>query len=819
MVATPAAATQSPPGLTTAEAAARAARGLTNRVRRSPLREYADIVRRNLFTVFNALVAPAALALFLLGGPENIKDALAISGMIVVNTLLGLAQEIRAKWHLDRLAILAETKARVLRDGAAVDVPAGDVVQGDWVLVSAGESIVADGAVLEAHFLEVDEALLTGESDPVPRRPGESVLSGSFCVAGEGCYRADCVGTEAFAHRTTAAARAYRHTTSPLQAAINRIVHVCTYTAVALVFLYVLIELARGTPVASLFREEDLMRRIAATITSMVPQGLVLMATLAFTLGAVRLARRGAVVQRLNAVEAMASIDVLCMDKTGTLTTNQLRVERLEVVGDLPAEEVRGRLRLFASAALDQGSKSLAALRSALGTAEAEALDQLPFKSQNRYSAVRVRWEGSEHVLVMGAGEALRPFIALEAHSQWEAAWAELMRTGLRLLLFAEAPGSGAPARFNGSLRGFALRPLALVALSDELRHEAAGVLKELAAQRIAFKIISGDNPETVRATVAPLAREAGLPSLVEAPVVTGAELEGAADRTALIDARSVFGRVSPVQKVEIVSVLKAEGRQVAMIGDGVNDVLPIKSASLGIAMGAGSRAAKTVSSLVLETNSFDLLPETLDEGRIIVRNVRRAAKLFLTKNVFALILILGTLPRYGLAFPFLPRHVTLLNFLTIGFPALLIMLTRGRVRSPSGESFLRAVGEFVLVRGLSVGVTGLAILMLSGWYFHHDEKTQQTLLLATLVLNGWWTLWLVARDQEEENGAWLRWLPLALLPVFLLTMYLPPANDFFRLTPLDLWQWSVVILGCLLGFFATVVVYAFTWPLFHQQK
>jgi cation-transporting ATPase E len=807
MVATPAPATQSPPGLTAAEAAARAARGLTNRVRRSPVREYADIVGRNLFTVFNALVAPAALALFLLGGSENLKDALAISGMIVVNTLLGLAQEIRAKWHLDHLAILAETTARVLRDGAAVEVHAGDVVQGDCVLVSAGESIVADGEVLEAHFLEVDEALLTGESDPVPRRPGESVLSGSFCVAGEGCYRADRVGAEAFAQRTTAEARAYRHTTSPLQTAINRIVHVCTYTAVALVLLYVLLELVRGTPFASLFREEDLMRRIAATITSMVPQGLVLMATLAFTLGAVRLARRGAVVQRLNAVEAMASINVLCMDKTGTLTTNQLRVERLEVVGDLPDEEVRERLRLFASAALDQGNKSLAALRTALGTVAAEALDQLPFKSQNRYSAVRVRSGGSEHVLVMGAGEALQPFVGPEAHAPWEAMWKELMRTGLRLLLFAEAPlSSEAPAQFNGSLQGFALRPLALIALSDELRHEAADVLKELATQHIAFKIISGDNPETVRATVAPLARAAGLPSLVEAPVVTGVELDGAADRTALIDARSVFGRVSPVQKVEIVSALKGEGRQVAMIGDGVNDVLPIKNANLGIAMGAGSRASKTVSSLVLETNNFGLLPETLDEGRIIVRNVRRAAKLFLTKNVFSLILIVATLGHFGLAFPFLPRHVTLLNFLTIGVPALLIMLSRGRVRSPSRESFLRDVGEFVLVRGVSVGVTGLGVLMLSGWYFHNDEATQQTLLLATLVLNGWGTLWLVARDQEGENGTWLRWLPLALLPVFLLTMYLPAANDFFRLTPLDGWQWGVAIVGALLGFSATVV-------------
>ncbi len=398
-----------PRGLTAAEAADRAARGLVNRVRRSAFAEYAAIVARNLFTLFNFLVGPAALALFLLGGAENWRDALTISGMILVNTLLGLAQEVRAKWHLDHLAILAETKARVLRDGVVCTLPAGDVVQDDCVCVAAGEPIVADGSVLLANYLEVDEALLTGEADPVPRRPGDALLSGSFCVAGDGCYRADRVGAEAFAQRTSMAARAYRHTTSPLQTAINRIVQLCTYTAVALVILYVLLQIVRAGSFgefAAHFPQADLMRRIAATITSLVPQGLVLMATLAFTLGAVRLARRGAVVQRLNAIEAMASIDILCMDKTGTLTTNQLRVERLVVVGELPEPEVRQSLRLFASSALDQGSKSLAALRAFVGSCETQTLDQLPFKSQNRFSAVRVQDGERERVLVLGAPEA-----------------------------------------------------------------------------------------------------------------------------------------------------------------------------------------------------------------------------------------------------------------------------------------------------------------------------------------------------------------------------------------------------------------------------
>ncbi|HZY90103.1 MAG TPA: HAD-IC family P-type ATPase, partial [Gemmataceae bacterium] len=511
-------------GLTAAEAAERAARGQVNRVRRSDRADYADIVRRNVLTLFNALVVPAAVALFAL---REYRGAVAVSGLAVTNMALGLWQEVRAKRHLDRLALLAETKARVLRDGEAKEVPSGDVVLGDVLLLAAGDSVVADGPVLEARFLEVDEALLTGESDPVPRKAGDELLSGSFCVAGEGAYRAERVGADAFAHRTAAEARSYAYAASPLQDAINRLIRVLTYTAVALCAGYGMFYFVRG------FGADDLVQMIAATVTSMVPQGLVLMATLAFTLGAVRMGRRGAVVQRLSAVESMASIDTLCMDKTGTLTTNRLHLERLvPVADDVSEEDVRARLRVFASASLDRSNKSLVALRAALGETAAELIDQLPFKSQNRYSAVRARAGGAEYVLALGAAEALQPFIPKEEFASCEAASAGLQATGLRLLLFAE-PATIPREKFDGSLDGFTLRPLALIGLGDELRPEAAAVLRALADQGIAFKVISGDHPETVRATVAPLAGAAAPPALralADGPVVSGAQLEAAAD-------------------------------------------------------------------------------------------------------------------------------------------------------------------------------------------------------------------------------------------------------------------------------------------------
>lgn len=776
-------------GLSAAEVAERVRLGQVNRVRRSDAAEYRDILLRNLLTVFNLLVVPAAVALFVLG---EYQGAIAVSGMAVVNTAIGLVQEIRAKRHLDQLTLLAETRARVRRDGADSEIPAGDVVLGDVLLLRSGEPVLADGAILEAHYLEIDEALLTGESDPVPRKEGEQLLSGSFCVAGEGVYRADKVGAGAFAQNTAAEARAYRHVTGPLQHGIDRIVQLLTALTVGLSVLYFGLFLLRAD-----FGKADLVKSIAATVTSMVPQGLVLMATIAFTLGAVRMSRRGAIVQRLSAVESMAAVDVLCMDKTGTLTTNRLKLDRVvPLTQEVTEDDVKRGLKQFAAASTDRQNKSLQAFRAALGADQVELIDQIPFKSQNRYSAVRLRAGGDEVVLALGACEALGPRSGDEA---WKSALEQLQKSGLRILMFAD---SERREPFNGSLDDFPLRPLALVALSDELRTEAGGVLEAFAAQGIRLKIISGDNPDTVRATVGHLK----LP-LASEPVVTGEQLN-----PELIASRSVFGRVSPRQKVEIVAGLQGQGNHVAMIGDGVNDVLPIKKADLGIAMGEGSSAAKTVSSLVLETNNFDLLPETLEEGRTILRNLRRSAKLFLLKNVYTLILILGFIVLGG-TFPYLPQQVTLLNFLTIGIPALVITLSKERSTAATRTAFLREVGSFVIRSGLVIGVAGLILLHWSravwsdeeplagrerGSMVVKGEDMQRTLLLSALVLLGITALLRALTDGEEKplvGDQRFRLLAGAALPVYWLVMYWEPPARFFRLAALRPSEWGMVLL------------------------
>ena len=768
-------------GLTSAEAVDRTREGLVNRTRSSARADYAAIASRHLFTLFNFIVVPAAVALFY---HNEWQAGISVSGTALVNTLIGLFQECRAKRQLDRLAILNANLVRVIRDGTVRELAATDVVLGDCILLRAGDTVVADGVVLEANYLEVDESLLTGESDSVRRPSGGRLLSGSICVTGEGCYRADKVGEQAFAQSVSFDARRYSYTSSPMTHALNATITVLSATALLLCGLYfALYFFGRvGT--------DRFVLMIAATITSMIPQGLVLTATVSFTVGAVVIGRRGALVKRLNAVEAMAAVDVICTDKTGTLTTNRLRLDSVGVLSsDVPDAEVRRRLALFACASVDSQNKNVQALRSGLGEAGSEVLDQIPFKARNRFSAVRLRDAGVERVFVLGAPEAVTA-----GEGTWDDELRRLRGLGLRILTFAEVPlECVSQTRFEPDTLPSPLHALALVGLVDELRPEAAAVLQSLSAQGIAFKVISGDNPETVRGTIVHLA----LPMSHE-PVVSGEDLAKAEDRMAFVEAHSVFGRVEPQQKVEIVEALQRGGHRVAMIGDGVNDVLPIKRADLGIAMGEGSQAAKTVASLVLENNDFAMLPETIEEGRTIVRNLRRAAKLFLVKNVYSLLLILFyVFGVWDVPFPYLPQQVSLLNWMVIGIPALLIALTRERSPVVIRTPFLRDVGWFAVRTGVVIAFAGVVLLALSKHCWGHDEETQRTMLLTVLVLLGITVLHRVLAEgggQPLAADRRLLRLSLVVIPAYLLAMYWPFSAGFFHLTMFSPQQWLEVL-------------------------
>ena len=769
-------------GLTSEQVEKRFRQGQSNRKPRHHQFQYAQIVFGNVFTLFNACVVPAAIALLIL---HDVRGAIAVSGMAIVNTLIGLFQEIVTKRRLAKLIIGGEPKVRVVRDGQNQEISSCEVVLGDHLLLAAGEIVVADGSVLDAKFLEMDEALLTGESDPVRRNVGDKLLSGGICVTGEGIYQVDCVGDGTYMSRTAVEARHYRYVASSMTRMINRLVKILSFTAIGLSLLSV------GLYVLRALTKTESVQIIAATITSIVPQGMVLMATIAFTVSAVRMAKRGALFQRLSAVESMASVDVLCLDKTGTLTTNRLRLDRVHVLaGDLSESEVRRRLSLFAWASVDQRDRGLRALREALGKEDALLLDQIQFQSKNRYSAVRVRDGSDERTLVFGAFEALSSRFEVTDDGRWEAEWKGLLPSGLRILLFAESRIS---TPLTDVLEGHRLRPLAFVCFSDEIRPGVENVLENLSRQGIAIKVISGDNPETVRATVGNI-----WPRIGAEPVVSGSELEAASDPAELIRTRNVFGRVSPNQKALILRTLQKSGHHVAMIGDGINDVLSIKLADLGIALGEGSQASKAVAGLVLVNNDFSLLPEILGESRLVVRNIRCSSKLFLVKNVYSLLMIVFLFPGLlGLHYPFLPQQVTLLNLLSIGLPAFAVALNRRQAVGGSKNTFFYEVGSFALRTGTLFGIAGLIILWLSVHPWHETVETQRTLLLSGLIMLGLAGMIRASTDGESVPRMPLRIyyvLALVCLSVYLGAMYLAPSAGFFQLTVLSLRQWLRVI-------------------------
>ncbi len=765
-------------GLTSSQVAERVALGLVNRPTRSRIADYGEIVVRNVFTLFNGLVVPAAIALFILG---EYRSAWAVSAMAFINSAIGLVQEYRAKRHLELLSVLTQPAARVRRDGTATTIPASEIVVDDVVLISAGDAVVADGIVLQAQFLEIDESLLTGESDSVAKRPDERLMSGSNCIAGEAAFRADRIGGAAYAEQLSTEARHYRYTPSPVQQLIDTLIRVLTAAAIALCLLHVVLWQIRGFPVS------DLWQMIAATVTSMVPQGLVLTATMVMTLGAVRMSRRGASVQHLSAVEAMASIDMLCLDKTGTLTTGRLTLDQIRSIAT-DDRELQSRLRLFAWASNDVTNRTLLAIRGSVGPPEVkwELIDQIAFKSQNRFSAVRVRQNDRVDTLVLGAIESLQPYLATASANLVDEAYRELMPTGLRLLLFAEAIEPSSEDFRNGSLNGLTLRPLAIVALRDELRPAASESLRALAAAGIHLKVLSGDNPATVHAAVSHLP--------LRQTLVRGDELEPAADRTRMILDNDIFARVTPRQKLDIMNALRQQGRRVGMIGDGINDLLTIKRADLGIAMGAGAGATKSVAGLVLVDNDFGLLPSVLQEGRQILNQLRALAKLFLLKNVYSLILIIAGLGVLRLGFPYLPQQVTLLNTLTIGGPALLFMFGRARADRNSQPTFLLEVGLFVLTAGFAISAAVLWI-WLRATTSGDGIDLQRTILLTTLVLVGLGNAIIISNADRRL----VVWAILAFL-AYDIVLYWPRLADFFVLTPLPLDQWLTIAIVAILA-------------------
>jgi len=741
-------------GLSDVEVAERVRAGLVNDAPRRPTRTVGEILAANLCTRFNAILG-ALLAVAVVIGP--FQDAL-FGVVLVTNAAIGIGSEWRAKRTVDRLTVLTATRARVVRNDGRRDVAVTDVVIDDLVEAAPGDQFVADGVVVTARGLEVDESLLTGESEPVAKQPGDEVRSGSFTVAGSGLFRVTRVGPDVYARRIADEARVFRLVRSELRRGIDRILRLVTWAMVPAGALLVASQVAHHQSPA------DAVRGSVAGVGSMVPEGLVLLTSTAFAAGVVRLGRRRVLVKELAAVEGLARVDVVCVDKTGTLTEPDLEVAGIIPVGPAgadgstaslgaPPDEVLGALAA-ADPAANPTLRALAARCPA--PAGWTATDAVAFSSARKWSAVSFEGRGS---WVLGGADVL-----VSATGPVPAADAEAA-AGRRVLLLASAPDG-----LDGERLPPGLRPVAVVTFEERLRPEAPEALRFLASEGVAVKILSGDDPRTVAA----VADRAGL-APAGAPVDARSLPGDVAGLGEALEASAVFGRVTPHQKRSMVRALQARGHVVAMTGDGVNDVLALKEADIGVAMATGSDASRAAARIVLLDNRFDAFPAVLFEGRRVIANIERVAGLFVSKTVYALLLAL-TVGVARLPFPFYPRHLTIVSTLTIGIPGFFLALSPGGERARPG--FVGRVLRFAGPAGLVAAGATFAGYALSRSQPGASLGEARTTATVVLFLVGLEILLILARPLTAPRRA----LIAAMLATFAAVLAVPAARSFFAL-------------------------------------
>ncbi|GHF46851.1 magnesium-transporting ATPase [Streptomyces mashuensis] len=743
-------------GLSAADVAARIARGEVNDVPVRSSRSTADIVRANVFTRFNAIIGVLFLIVLVVG---PLQDGL-FGFVIIANTAIGIVQELRAKKTLDSLAVIGETRPTVRRDGTAAPVATREIVLGDLIELGPGDKCVVDGEVAEADGLEIDESLLTGEADPVAKQPGDAVMSGSFVVAGGGAYTATKVGREAYAAQLAEEASRFTLVHSELRTGISLILKYVTW-----MMLPAAIGLVVGQLLVQGHDWREAVRRMVAGIVPMVPEGLVLLTSVAFAIGVVRLGRRKCLVQELPAIEGLARVDVVCLDKTGTLTEGGMDVSELRVLPDARTDETYVRQVLGALGEADpRPNASLRAIIDAYPDGTGWRCTQaLPFSSARKYSGAALNSpDTGSATWLLGAPDVLLPagHGALRETEQLNA-------QGLRVLLLARTERELGDPRVAEDVT-----PAALVVLEQRLRADAAETLRYFAEQDVAAKVISGDNAVSVGA----VAGQLGLPG-AQAPVDARrlpAERQGMAEE---LDRGTVFGRVTPRQKRDMVGALQSRGHTVAMTGDGVNDVLALKDADIGVSMGSGSEATRAVAQIVLLDNSFASLPSVVAEGRRVIGNITRVATLFLTKTAYSVLLaILVVCTR--VPYPFLPRHLTLLSTLTIGVPAFFLALAPNKERAR--PHFVRRVMRYAVPAGLIAGAATFVTYLLARAHYGGEGALQAQTSAATLTLFliSLWVLAIIARPYTW----WRVGLVLAMAAGFLLVLVTPFLQHFCAL-------------------------------------
>ena len=750
-------------GLTGAEVAERVCRGLTNLVPNAPTRSVGQIVRGNVFSPINLIVAILAALVIAAGSP---KDAL-FGGVIVANSVIGVVQELRAKSVLDKLRVVNAPRAHAVREGKVTELQVHELVLDDVVELRTGAQVVADGIVLTHENLEIDESLLTGEADPVVKDDDDDVLSGSAVVAGTGRMLVTKVGADNYAVKLAEEARRFTLVDSPLRNDVNRIVTWVGYLIIPVGLLLASSQFLR--------RDQGWQQSIIGTVAGlvgMVPEGLVLLTSVAFAVGVVRLARQRCLVQELPAIEVLARVDVLCVDKTGTITEGMLALADVEVIDSADRAGVDAALAALAQLDPDPNATSRALQNAYHEATTWKVTGRVPFSSARKWSGMTFADQGTwvigapENVLTSGYAGDVRDAVESHAHS------------GQRVLVLATADGAfsdGDDARLP------TVTAVALVLLEDIVRADAPATFAYFADQGVTVKVISGDNNVTVGA----VARRAGLTGWEANIDATTLPEEGTEAFADAIEGSTVFGRVTPHQKRAMVGALQSQGHIVAMTGDGVNDVLALKDANCGVAMASGSEATRGVAQLVLMDSNFSAMPAVVAEGRRVINNIERVASLFLAKTAYSVVLSLIT-GVVATQYPLRPIHLSILSWFTIGLPAFFLALEPNDERV--SEGFLRRVLGRAVPAGLVIAIVTMSVFAIAQLDTKIDAKHAQTVAVLVAGSVALMNLYRVARPLNRLRAT----LVTTMVALFTMAFATPWTRDLFELPRTSLWAYGM---------------------------
>lgn len=642
-------------GLTSAEVKERVSNGQVNSVEQVVSRSYKDIIIKNVCTSFNLILFILGAMLLLLNEPVN---AIAATGIILLNILIATIQEMRAKRRLDKIALLLRPKVTVLRDGGEEIIDQAGVVKDDIIHINPGDQALVDGELLDLKYLEMDESLLTGESKTVRKHVGDVIYSGSFCITGEGYYRVSAFGNETFASKMLASAKKYTTKKTPLQMETSAMTKALMSVAFVYLVIMVIINIIKFSNFAEGF---EATVKMAVIIMDIVPIALFLLIIIAYMIAAVRMADSGVLLQRSSAVESISHVDTVCMDKTGTITTNKLVFSDMQSIID--PEEATEFIRMFVGTTGSR-NRTVEALDKHFGGIKMNVIDEIQFSSDRKFSGIKIDYKGEEVSVFMGAYTSLEKYLDVDLHESVES----FSKKGLRTVILARGP----PVKLYDSddVQIPQLSAIAVFAIADEIRPDCRETIEVFLENGMDLKVISGDDPVTVDSlfTIANIPGERVILSGDELDKLTGRE------RVEAILSTNIFGRMKPDHKELIIDTLKNEGRYVAMVGDGVNDVKSLKRAQVGIALQSGSGAARGVADIVLIDDNFSALPKALVEGRRTVSGMRDILKLYLSRN-FVLALMIGLVFIFFQEMPFLVTQATFYAVASVSFAAFLMTI------------------------------------------------------------------------------------------------------------------------------------------------